>query len=479
MHGLTNRQTTARLVIAERTVDTHIRRILAKLGCAPAGRRSPRSPLPLRQPQLASPMTPATPSAGSPVTAPTARCRSNPLTLRAADAQSVRFCATMGRSAERHVSAPNGGYASSHDYRAQLRSAISRPPRAQVAVPGSTATGARDRQTAVARQEAGRRLCAVRADLPGLRQRHRKCVRPRMPGFSPGGLGPHLASSGSPRGLSSGFPFARRVLPLRPPSSGFPSSGVLRFVPSPLPGFRFPFGVLPGSLPLSNLHDSAAKGRFRRRWSRAARAKVTVLPLPPLAVIRPALQMGSGWAQWDAATESPVTSGRERRTPPRLNNPDRRFTCVTQLIRQRRSVTGAASLRCTGRRRASAGKAARRSVILPYRRNMPARKRPAPEDTVTARRVLLDGLARDADIFELVSELAPLHPRDNTFPGEVFLHLAADALDWCGASRADPLPLEDCRAVPARVRIPTAKHQAPVRGAGRSRPAWRDRTGPA
>ena len=38
---------------------------------------------------------------------------------------------------------------------------------------------------------------------------------------------------------------------------------------------------------------------------------------------------------------------------------------------------------------------------------------------MTACRVLLDGLARDADIFELVSELAPLHPRDNTFPGGV------------------------------------------------------------
>src|SRR5690348_8334401 len=47
-----------------------------------------------------------------------------------------------------------------------------------------------------------------------------------------------------------------------------------------------------------------------------------------------------------------------------------------------------------------------------------------------------------ADIFELVSELAPLHPRDNTFPGEVFLRVAADALDWRGLSRADPLPLE-------------------------------------
>src|SRR5271170_7025509 len=76
---------------------------------------------------------------------------------------------------------------------------------------------------------------------------------------------------------------------------------------------------------------------------------------------------------------------------------------------------------------------------------MPARKRPVPEDAVTARQTLLDGLARDADIFELLSELAPLHPRDNTFPGEVFLHLAADALDWCGVSRADLLPLEGLR----------------------------------
>ena len=64
---------------------------------------------------------------------------------------------------------------------------------------------------------------------------------------------------------------------------------------------------------------------------------------------------------------------------------------------------------------------------------------------MTARRVLLDGLARDADVLELMSELAPLHPRDDTFPGEVFLRAAADALDWCGASRADPLPLEGLR----------------------------------
>jgi hypothetical protein len=90
-------------------------------------------------------------------------------------------------------------------------------------------------------------------------------------------------------------------------------------------------------------------------------------------------------------------------------------------------------------------KATRRSVVLPYGRDMPARKRPTPEDAVAARQTLLDGLARDADVFELVSELAPLHPRDNIFPGEVFLRLAGDALDWCGADRTDPLPLEGLR----------------------------------
>jgi hypothetical protein len=75
---------------------------------------------------------------------------------------------------------------------------------------------------------------------------------------------------------------------------------------------------------------------------------------------------------------------------------------------------------------------------------MPARKRPTLEDAVTARQALLDGLARD-EISELVSELAPLHLRDDTFPGEVFVDLAADALDWCGASRSRPLALEGLR----------------------------------
>jgi hypothetical protein len=84
------------------------------------------------------------------------------------------------------------------------------------------------------------------------------------------------------------------------------------------------------------------------------------------------------------------------------------------------------------------------SVLL-YRLGMPARNRPTPRDAATARQILLGGLAQGTEIAELAGELASLHPRNDTFPGEVFLSLAADALDWCGSSRADPLDLEGMR----------------------------------
>jgi hypothetical protein len=80
-----------------------------------------------------------------------------------------------------------------------------------------------------------------------------------------------------------------------------------------------------------------------------------------------------------------------------------------------------------------------------YRLGMPKTRRPAPEDAETARRNLLSGMARGADLADLLGEAVSLHPRNDTFPGEVFLGLAADALAWCGASRARPLPLEGLR----------------------------------
>jgi hypothetical protein len=160
----------------------------------------------------------------------------------------------------------------------------------------------------------------------------------QIPGLSPRGSGPHLTSSGFPCGPSSGFPFARRVLPPRPPSPGFPSSGVLRLVPfgrCPVPvSLRVPF-------PWSNLHVSATAGRFRRRWSRtAAGTKGTSSAATTSLGSRdpPALQMSSGRARWDVATESPVASGRERRTSPRPNRPDRR-QCACHPMDGPRSVT--------------------------------------------------------------------------------------------------------------------------------------------
>jgi hypothetical protein len=76
---------------------------------------------------------------------------------------------------------------------------------------------------------------------------------------------------------------------------------------------------------------------------------------------------------------------------------------------------------------------------------MPAAIRPAPDDAEAARRIVLTGLGRDAALPDLLGEIEPLHPRNNTFPGEVFLRLAAGALAWAGASRADPLSLEGMR----------------------------------
>ena len=136
--------------------------------------------------------------------------------------------------------------------------------------------------------------------------------------------------------------------PGSPPSPAFPWFPVVRRSPVR------PFGRCPGSgspsvslrvpLPLSNPHDSAAGGRFRRRWSRAARAKVTspaaTTPRLDLAVIRPALQMGSGRARRDVATESPVTSGRERRIPPRPDHPDRQDLARRPRLAIATSATG-------------------------------------------------------------------------------------------------------------------------------------------
>jgi hypothetical protein len=189
---------------------------------------------------------------------------------------------------------------------------------AQVALSGSTA--------AAARLKGGR--CPTRKLAGGYAQFAQTC--PDSAGGIADACGP--GSPDSHRvvwGLTSRPPVPPRAFlrfPVCPPGS--PPSPAFLWFPFVRRSPVRPFGRCPGSgspsvslrvpLPLSNLHDSAAEGRFRRRWSRAERAKVTspaaTTPRLDLAVIRPALQMSNGWGRCDVATESPVTSGRERRT---------------------------------------------------------------------------------------------------------------------------------------------------------------------
>ncbi|HVV38675.1 MAG TPA: hypothetical protein VHC63_18855 [Acidimicrobiales bacterium] len=70
---------------------------------------------------------------------------------------------------------------------------------------------------------------------------------------------------------------------------------------------------------------------------------------------------------------------------------------------------------------------------------------PTEQDAAEAKRVVLEGLARGDDVPGLATQLAPLHPKNNTFPGEVLLNLGADAIDLAGASRDEPLAYEGVR----------------------------------
>jgi len=76
---------------------------------------------------------------------------------------------------------------------------------------------------------------------------------------------------------------------------------------------------------------------------------------------------------------------------------------------------------------------------------MAKQMRPATEDRAKAIRVALSGIADDVELGELAALLAPLHPKNNTFPGEVLLELAADAIEEAGATRERPLEFEGIR----------------------------------
>jgi hypothetical protein len=67
------------------------------------------------------------------------------------------------------------------------------------------------------------------------------------------------------------------------------------------------------------------------------------------------------------------------------------------------------------------------------------------DDRTTAIRVALSGVGGGLELGEIAARLAPLHPKNNAFPGEVLLDLAADAIEESGATREHPLEFEGIR----------------------------------
>lgn len=76
---------------------------------------------------------------------------------------------------------------------------------------------------------------------------------------------------------------------------------------------------------------------------------------------------------------------------------------------------------------------------------MAPNKQPMPEDRSDAIRIALAGIASGTDSGEILSDLAALHIRYNTFPAEELLELAADAIGEAGATQAEPIDSENIR----------------------------------
>ena len=76
---------------------------------------------------------------------------------------------------------------------------------------------------------------------------------------------------------------------------------------------------------------------------------------------------------------------------------------------------------------------------------MRPRKAPTAADLVQAVRIALSGIAGEESLSKLKAGLEPLHPARDTFPGEVFLELAADAIEEAGASPEEAIEFEGIR----------------------------------
>lgn len=74
-----------------------------------------------------------------------------------------------------------------------------------------------------------------------------------------------------------------------------------------------------------------------------------------------------------------------------------------------------------------------------------ARRTITEEDRQAALGRLLGGLATDQEVFALAASVADLHPKNDTFPGEVYLRLAAEVLTDTVVVDAGPIDYEGLR----------------------------------
>ena len=96
---------------------------------------------------------------------------------------------------------------------------------------------------------------------------------------------------------------------------------------------------------------------------------------------------------------------------------------------------------------------------------------PSDENRRDAIRIALYGLGSGHDLSAIARLVEPLHPRHNTFPAEVFLELAADAIEIAGASRQHPIAMEELAKRFCRTADPRARRTA----SSSTSPCWPDR----
>lgn len=77
--------------------------------------------------------------------------------------------------------------------------------------------------------------------------------------------------------------------------------------------------------------------------------------------------------------------------------------------------------------------------------DMASMAHPTDEDYDSAARLGLLGLMSDQDPDAIMEQLAGLHPRSNTFPAEILLELAAEAIAESGVTPGRPIPYEGIR----------------------------------